>query len=80
MAMQTLLLFPYLMIVIFFHLTVNVYKDSMVTIEVRKDMRSPYAKYAYYNYSHIRICNHVRNTKVLSYFEADSPNQVHFVC
>ena len=44
------------------HLAGNVYNDSMVTIE---KTGSRYAKYVYYNYSHIRICKHVRNTKVL---------------
>ena len=59
----------------------TMYNDSMVTIKVRKDMLSRYAKYVYCNYSHVRICKHVRSTNVLlARFEADGPNHVHFVC
>ena len=35
-----------------------VYNDLMVAIKVSKDMRSCYAKCVYYNYSHVRICEH----------------------
>ena len=38
------------------HLSRNVYNYSMVTIKVREVIRSRYAKYVYFNYSHARKC------------------------
>ena len=38
------------------HLSGNAYNDSMVTIKMREDVRSRYAKYVYFNYSHARKC------------------------
>ena len=42
------------------HLSRNVYSDSMVTIKVREVIRSRYAKYVYFNYSHARKCKQRR--------------------
>ena len=39
-------------------LTVHVYSDTVVTINITKNTRSRYSKYLYYNYRHVKLSSH----------------------
>ena len=39
-------------------LTVHVYSDTVVTINITKNTRSRYSSYLYYNYRHVKLSSH----------------------
>ena len=41
-------------------LTVHVYNDIQVTINITENTRSRYSKYVYYNYRHVKLRTHGR--------------------